>query len=68
MHTQVQKKSLNPIWDQTILFQALEIFGNKEYLKMYPPTVIFELYDRDLFVSMVFIVLSKFQIFISVKG
>ncbi|KAG5267056.1 hypothetical protein AALO_G00239370 [Alosa alosa] len=39
--------TLNPTWDQTLIFDNVEIYGNPKSIAHYPPSVVLELYDRD---------------------
>ncbi|CAL9694086.1 unnamed protein product [Knipowitschia caucasica] len=41
------RNSLNPTWDQTLVFYEVEIFGHPEHLRENPPEVVVELYDQD---------------------
>uniref|UniRef100_A0A3P8UX60 Dysferlin, limb girdle muscular dystrophy 2B (autosomal recessive) n=1 Tax=Cynoglossus semilaevis TaxID=244447 RepID=A0A3P8UX60_CYNSE len=41
------RNSLNPIWDQTLIFYEVEIFGDPEAISANPPNVVVELYDED---------------------
>ncbi|XP_029382833.1 dysferlin isoform X3 [Echeneis naucrates] len=43
------RNSLNPCWDQTLIFYELEIFGNPEATVANPPNVVVELYDQDTY-------------------
>ncbi|XP_059210821.1 dysferlin isoform X3 [Centropristis striata] len=41
------RNSLNPTWDQTLIFYEVEIFGDPETTTANPPNVVVELYDQD---------------------
>uniref|UniRef100_H2LE95 Dysferlin, limb girdle muscular dystrophy 2B (autosomal recessive) n=1 Tax=Oryzias latipes TaxID=8090 RepID=H2LE95_ORYLA len=41
--------TLNPIWDQTLIFYEVEIFGDNEATATTPPSVVVELYDQDTY-------------------
>uniref|UniRef100_A0A7N8WKP2 Dysferlin, limb girdle muscular dystrophy 2B (autosomal recessive) n=1 Tax=Mastacembelus armatus TaxID=205130 RepID=A0A7N8WKP2_9TELE len=43
------RNTLNPTWDQTLIFYELEIFGDPETTKTSPPSVMVELYDQDTY-------------------
>ncbi|XP_061664091.1 dysferlin isoform X2 [Syngnathoides biaculeatus] len=43
------RNSLNPTWDQTLIFYDVEIFGDAEATVADPPQVVVELYDRDAY-------------------
>lgn len=51
------RNTLNPTWDQTLIFYEVEIFGDLEAMMANPPNVMVELYDQDTYVSVV----SKFH-------
>lgn len=50
--TVVEKNTLNPTWDQTLIFYEIEIFGEPASVAEYPPSIVVELYDHDTYVSM----------------
>lgn len=35
------------MWDQTLIFEDIEIFGDPQTIERNPPNVVFELYDSD---------------------
>uniref|UniRef100_A0A3B4WJ04 Dysferlin, limb girdle muscular dystrophy 2B (autosomal recessive) n=1 Tax=Seriola lalandi dorsalis TaxID=1841481 RepID=A0A3B4WJ04_SERLL len=43
------RNSLNPCWDQTLIFYELEIFGDADAAMANPPNVVVELYDQDTY-------------------
>lgn len=45
------RNTLNPTWDQTLIFYELEIFGDPDAMMVNPPNVVVELYDEDTYVS-----------------
>lgn len=45
------RNTLNPTWDQTLIFYEVEIFGDPEVTMATPPNVSVELYDSDTYVS-----------------
>lgn len=47
----VKKATLNPIWDQTLIFNDIIIYGSEEFVKQHPPTVILLVMDQDFCVS-----------------
>ena len=49
--TLVKLQTLTPVWNETCLFENVEIFGDKAILKESPPLVVIELYDQDVVVS-----------------
>ncbi|XP_044515219.1 dysferlin [Gracilinanus agilis] len=47
--TVVVKNTLNPTWDQTLIFYEIEIFGDPETVSENPPSIVVELYDHDTY-------------------
>nr|XP_020479932.1 dysferlin isoform X3 [Monopterus albus] len=47
--TVTARNTLNPTWDQTLIFYELEIFGDPEVVMSSPPKVLVELYDQDTY-------------------
>ncbi|XP_071402908.1 dysferlin-like, partial [Centroberyx affinis] len=45
------RNSLNPTWDQTLIFYEVEIFGDPEATSASPPNIMVELYDQDTYPS-----------------
>lgn len=45
------RNTLNPIWDQTLIFYEIEIFGDSRVTERDPPNIMVELYDQDTYVS-----------------
>ncbi|GLD68056.1 dysferlin isoform X3, partial [Lates japonicus] len=43
------RNTLNPTWDQTLIFYELEIFGDPDATMANPPNVVVELYDQDTY-------------------
>ncbi|XP_078455741.1 dysferlin-like isoform X2 [Lampetra planeri] len=39
--------SLNPTWDQTLVFQEVEIYGDPNVTAINPPHIIIEIFDQD---------------------
>lgn len=52
--TEIIRTTLNPTWDQTLIFEDIEIFGDPQTLACNPPDVVLELYDSDQVVCYVF--------------
>lgn len=50
--TVVVKNTLNPMWDQTLIFYEIEIFGEPASIAEQPPSIVVELYDHDTYVSL----------------
>uniref|UniRef100_A0A8C5X180 Dysferlin n=1 Tax=Malurus cyaneus samueli TaxID=2593467 RepID=A0A8C5X180_9PASS len=47
--TVVEKNTLNPTWDQTLIFHEIEIFGNSQEVAESPPNIVVEIYDHDTY-------------------
>uniref|UniRef100_A0A7N6BWV6 C2 domain-containing protein n=1 Tax=Anabas testudineus TaxID=64144 RepID=A0A7N6BWV6_ANATE len=45
--TEVKRATLNPTWDQTLIFEDIEIYGDPQTIARNPPDVVLELYDSD---------------------
>lgn len=45
------RNTLNPTWDQTLIFYEVEIFGDPQVTMATPPNIVVELYDSDTYVS-----------------
>ncbi|XP_012889823.1 PREDICTED: myoferlin isoform X2 [Dipodomys ordii] len=45
--TEIIHSTLNPTWDQTIIFDEIEIYGEPQTVLQNPPQVIVELFDND---------------------
>uniref|UniRef100_A0A8C0X510 C2 domain-containing protein n=1 Tax=Castor canadensis TaxID=51338 RepID=A0A8C0X510_CASCN len=47
--TVVVKNTLNPTWDQTLIFYEIEIFGEPVSIAEQPPSIVVEIYDHDTY-------------------
>ncbi|XP_067324533.1 dysferlin isoform X1 [Anolis sagrei] len=47
--TVVAKSTLNPTWDQTLIFYEIEIFGNPQNIADAPPNIVVEIFDHDTY-------------------
>ncbi|NIG57847.1 Dysferlin [Pontoporia blainvillei] len=47
--TVVVKNTLNPTWDQTLIFYEIEIFGELASIAEQPASIVVELYDHDTY-------------------
>ncbi|XP_030058885.1 myoferlin isoform X1 [Microcaecilia unicolor] len=45
--TEVIHATLNPTWDQTLIFNEIEIFGQPQAVAQDPPNVVIEIFDSD---------------------
>lgn len=52
--TEVIRSTLNPTWDQTLIFDDIEIYEDPQTLAQNPPDVVLELFDSDQVVREVF--------------
>ncbi|KAI5609942.1 dysferlin isoform X9 [Silurus asotus] len=43
------RNTLNPTWDQTLIFYEVEIFGDPNVTEKSPPNIVVELYDQDTY-------------------
>ncbi|KAA0723189.1 Dysferlin Dystrophy-associated fer-1-like protein [Triplophysa tibetana] len=43
------RNTLNPTWDQTLIFYEVEIFGDPQVTERSPPNIVVELYDQDTY-------------------
>lgn len=59
--TEVVRTTLNPTWDQALIFEDIEIYGDPQTIARNPPDVVLELYDSDQVVCDVFILPSSDQ-------
>ena len=49
--TEILPQTLCPTWDQTLIFEDIEIFESVENVAKNPPSVVVELFDRDKVVN-----------------
>lgn len=52
--TAVLTQTLSPTWDQTLIFDEIEIYEGVENVAKNPPSVVVELFDRDSVVRIAF--------------
>lgn len=45
--TEIVHSTLNPTWDQTIIFDDIEIYGDPQMVAQNPPLVVVDLFDSD---------------------
>ncbi|KAI4891587.1 hypothetical protein NFI96_020979 [Prochilodus magdalenae] len=45
--TEIIKANLNPTWDQTLIFNDIEIYGDPQTIARNPPSVVLEIFDSD---------------------
>ncbi|XP_026792840.2 dysferlin isoform X1 [Pangasianodon hypophthalmus] len=43
------RNTLNPTWDQTLIFYEVEIFGDPKVTEKNPPNIVVEVYDQDTY-------------------
>lgn len=47
------RQSLDPFWDQTLIFPPIILHGTKEHIKYQPPEVVLQPFQQDLYVNKV---------------
>lgn len=50
-HPQVLSETLCPTWDQLLVFDDVELFGEASELRDDPPIIVVEFYDQDTVVG-----------------
>ncbi|XP_053306934.1 myoferlin isoform X2 [Spea bombifrons] len=45
--TEIIHSTLNPTWDQTLIFNEIEIYGDPQTIAQNPPNVVIEIFDND---------------------
>ncbi|XP_037400131.1 myoferlin isoform X3 [Pygocentrus nattereri] len=45
--TEIVKSTLNPTWDQTVIFNSVEVCGDPQTLSRNPPQIVLEVFDSD---------------------
>ncbi|XP_069095924.1 myoferlin isoform X4 [Pleurodeles waltl] len=45
--SEIIRSTLNPTWDQTIIFDEVEVFGDPKTVMQSPPNVVVEIFDND---------------------
>lgn len=58
--TRVLDKTLSPMWDQTLIFDEITLYGPAELVAQNPPEVVIEVFDKDLIVSLASAILVLF--------
>lgn len=48
IYLQVIRQSLDPFWDQTLIFPPVILHGTREYIKSAPPEIVLQVFDQDL--------------------
>lgn len=48
----VKKATLNPIWDESLIFNDIVLYGSVDFIKQHPPPVILMVLDQDVCVSL----------------
>lgn len=47
LHSQVLNETLCPTWDQLLVFDNLELYGEAHEMRDDPPIIVIEIYDQD---------------------
>jgi len=55
MKTEVIFKTLAPTWDQTLIFETIEIYGSINDIEKNPPKITIEIFDKDLYVIIIYL-------------
>lgn len=50
--TELKKKTLSPMWDQTLIFDEITLYGPPDLIAQNPPEVVVEVFDKDMIVSL----------------
>ncbi len=45
--TTIVKETLNPIWDETVIFEEITFYATVEMIKANPPPIVVEIFDWD---------------------
>lgn len=49
--TKIIKESRCPVWNQTLMMNDIELYGNKDFIMEHIPPVTVEFWDKDMLVS-----------------
>lgn len=49
--TECIEKTLSPMWDQTLIFDEITLYGPPELIQQNPPECVVEVFDKDMIVS-----------------
>jgi len=66
--TEIIRSTLNPTWDQTLIFNEIEIYGDPQTVAQNPPNVVIELFDSDQVVGERFLSWLLFYLFILIEN
>ena len=50
--TEKISRTLCPTWDQTLLFDIIDIYGDPQDVALKPPQIVLEIFDHDPFVCL----------------
>ena len=53
--TEKEDKTLCPTWDQTLIFETVDIYGDPRVIAENPPQIVIEVFDHDAFVRIFFL-------------
>lgn len=62
--TETIDKTLSPMWDQTLIFDELVLYGPPELIQQNPPECVVEIFDKDFivsFISLLWIIRNELQ-------
>ncbi|XP_024943161.1 otoferlin [Cephus cinctus] len=54
LKTEVINQTLDPLWDQTLVFPPVQVYGTADYIKTSPPKIVIQAFDSDLCGSLEF--------------
>lgn len=66
--TEVIHSTLNPTWDQTLIFNEIEIYGDPQTVAQNPPNVVIELFDSDQVVGECFLPWLFYYLFVLIEN
>jgi hypothetical protein len=46
--SQIMQQTVSPLWDQTLIFDNITLFGNPATIQRFPPIVMLEFFDKDI--------------------
>ncbi|KAF7282748.1 hypothetical protein GWI33_002001 [Rhynchophorus ferrugineus] len=49
--TVIRKQEIVPVWDQTLMFYNITLYGSREHIRKYPPSILVNMLDQDKFKS-----------------
>lgn len=62
----ILEQTIMPTWDQTLIFDDIELYGDPKVVQAIPPDVCIELFDKDLIVSVCSLTVCALCVFLHV--